>query len=723
MNYLIGSIKHCSKNRIYTWAKSASIYCSAKIILLCLDEVLPEDLQDLTDINVEVVHIPTEPQADINISKFERHFVSRKYLESLQEGDIILLTDTLDVVFQADPFKWYEQNKTNKVLLTSEGVEHRSESWNMRGIGNAFLPFADEVASRDVINSGIIMGECKYVRDLLLLIYGLTLNIKPEHTEGIDQPALNVTMLADSLREITQITTTSEAFAVNCAVAGPTPQFEPWGFSQSYKYDLPMFNGDNVTNKDNIPYCLVHQYNRVEEWNRFFVEKYKEQFTKEGARKYHIFSENSSIHWLPFDTKDKVILDFGCGRGGVTDYDEYGPIWFKKVGAKKIIGVDGSQEEINFFTESTQNDKTFTFIQKMILSKADVESILEQYPEVSAIKIDIEGAEKEFCDIDSRYLRNVSEIAIEYHSPSLKQRSLEKILEWGFNLHTIGDFDGSDEHQGVLFARKSVVNSNKTAIAVCTRGNSGFHDDWNRVFNFTPDDYMLCDVSSNQVPPINTTLKYVQDNVVMYNEGNLQNTFNFYLEPSNKHWWNNGGGRNINWFYPHFRMLYFYKVQPDYDYYWFFDDDVTFPENQLYDFVEKHKSLDHDCMITYIFGGLDQENQPLTHNMDENMVAYHSTNHNWLSHYPGDGDIQPSEVTEKYGSYFPLVRLSNKAMAILLREHQKGFYGYSEGYVPTILNHYGLKLYSIYNKQSNITLDNNLIVHHRRYHQLQWENL
>ena len=34
-------------------------------------------------------------------------------------------------------------------------------------------------------------------------------------------------------------------------------------------------------------------------------------------------------------------------------------------------------------------------------------------------------------------------------------------------------------------------------------------------------------------------------------------------------------------------------------------------------------------------------------------------------------------------------------MKTLVEEHEKGFYGYSEGYVPTILNHKGLKLYSI----------------------------
>lgn len=547
MNYLIGSIKHSGRDKIYTWAKSASVHCSAKIILLCLDETLPEDLQDLTDINVEVVHMPTKPQTDINISKFERHFISRKYLKNLQDDDTVLLTDTLDVAFQADPFKWYERNKTNKVLLTSEGILHRNESWNMRGIGNAFEPFVDEIRDQDVINSGIIMGECKYVRDVLLFIYSLTFNVKPEHTEGIDQPALNIAMLASSLKEIIQITTTSDAFAVNCAVAGPTPQFEQWGFKNNYKYDLPIFENNLVVNKDKQPYCLVHQYNRVYEWNEHFKGKYK-------FRPYIKPSEN-------------------------------------------------------------------------------------------------------------------------------------------------------------------------TAVVVCRQAVSYYADDWKRSFRKDNHDYLLCNVKLDSQFDVQPLLDYVQDNVILYSTENIRDTFNFHIEASDKHWWNNGGGRNIIWFYPHFRMMYFYKIHPEYEYYWFFDEDVTFPENHLYDIVNSHADLDHDCMITYLFSDINNENTSQVPVVDENMVSYHSLNHYWLSHYPGPGDIQPEDVKEKYGSYFPIVRLSNKAMRVLVEEHEKGFYGYSEGYVPTILNHRGLKLYSIYNKDSKIVTDESLVAFHRRYLELQWKNL
>jgi hypothetical protein len=548
MNYLIGSIKHCNADRINIWAKSALKHCSGQVVLLVLDDVVPENISDLSNYGVTIVHNPTVPHPDINISKFERHFYAREYLKTLEDTDTVLLTDTLDVVFQRDPFQWYSENKNNKLLLTSEGVIHDHEHWNMRGIGNAFTPYVGEIKTRDVFNSGLIMGEIRYVKDLLHFAYSLTINVRPEHTEGIDQPALNIAMLANSLQDITQVTTTSESFAVNCAVAGPTSQFVDWGFDRNYKYDLPSFNENGVSNVNNELYCIVHQYNRIPEWNQFFTDKYK----------------------------------------------------------------------------------------TLVLPK------------------------KNF-------------------NPS-------------------------------------------TAVVVCTHSNSGYYSDWKNAFKFSSDDYMLCDVGPNN-PPIDFILNFIQDNVVNYTINNLRKSLNFNLEPSDKHWWNNGGGRNIIWFYPHFRMMYFYMLNPNHDYYWFFDDDVTFPDNQLYKFVEKHKSLEHDCMIAYLFGGLNQPIQEGALNMDENMGSYHNHDHNWLTHYPGPGDIHPDNVNEKYGSYFPLVRLSNKALSVLVEEHLNGNYGYSEGYVPTILNHRGLSLYSIYNTNDKVKVDENITVYHRRYLDLIWKHV
>ena len=560
MNFLIGAIKHQQLDRIEGWVKSASVHCKdAKKILFCLDKDIPKGFDKIKSLGIELIHLPTNEVNGTDIVKSERFHIIWEYLRKIEDKkSIVLTTDTLDVCFQSDPFEWYANNKKNELLLGSEGISIQREHWNHRNIKSKFNHYFDHVKDNDVLCCGVIMGEVGIVEDLILHMFGYARLFKSEDNEGGDQGAMNVILLSNYFKSKLQVTTSSEPMIIHCATAGPTDLFVSWGFKDNYKYDLPKFDGNNVVNKDNIPYCIVHQYNRVKEWEKFFNEKHR------------------AIKW-----------------------------------------PDVSEEPIKY---------------------------------------------------DPKIASDV-------------------------------------------------------AVVVCTKVNSSYTSDWEKVLSFNNDDYMLCDVSSKKVPTLDTFNKFVPDNVINYNETYLRGALNFKEELSNKHWWNLGGNRNIIWFYPHFRMLYFYMLHPEYKFYWFFDDDVTWPNNQLNDFVRAHATLDHDCMISYIFSHEDQNLQPDTLGMGKPMVSYHAADCTWLSHYPGEGDKQHPDVKKNYGSYFPLVGLSNKSMSTLLEYHKRGFYGYSEGYVPTMLAHAGLKLYSIYNKDSKMKVDENLISWHRRYHQMTWENI
>ena len=263
---------------------------------------------------------------------------------------------------------------------------------------------------------------------------------------------------------------------------------------------------------------------------------------------------------------------------------------------------------------------------------------------------------------------------------------------------------------------------NKTAFVICsTPGLTAYYDNWKKNLKLSNDNYVLCDVSSDRTLPTNITLDFIQDNIINFTGDGIKSTLNFDVEPSDKHWWNHGGGRNAIWFYAHLRMLYFYKIHPEYEYYWFFDDDVTFPNFQLDQFLESHNPLTYDCMITYLFSNLGNENPSNVPVMDENMGSFHAKEFNWLTHYPGHGDNQPPYIKETYGSFFPIVRYSNRAMKKLLEEHENGYYGYSEGYVPTVLNHHGMSLYSIYNKNSKVELNNDILIHHKNW-EMYWKS-
>ena len=48
-----------------------------------------------------------------------------------------------------------------------------------------------------------------------------------------------------------------------------------------------------------------------------------------------------------------------------------------------------------------------------------------------------------------------------------------------------------------------------------------------------------------------------------------------------------------------------------------------------------------------------------------------------------------------FGSFFPVVRYSKQAMEELLKINNEGYNGYSEGFVPTVLNEKGMKISSL----------------------------
>jgi len=179
-----------------------------------------------------------------------------------------------------------------------------------------------------------------------------------------------------------------------------------------------------------------------------------------------------------------------------------------------------------------------------------------------------------------------------------------------------------------------------------------------------------------------------------YTESDVRKNLNFDRQVSTKHFWNSIGNRNIIWFYAHFRMLNYYLTHPNYDYYWFFDDDVSVGDwNAFFANVDTDNS---DFISYFIFKHKDVSSQPTIPHIDHNTYS----NEQWFYRFPGDGDIIPNDVTELFGSFFPIVRFSKRAMEILLKVHREGIYGYSEGFVPTILNKYEMKLATLINSDN-----------------------
>jgi len=174
-----------------------------------------------------------------------------------------------------------------------------------------------------------------------------------------------------------------------------------------------------------------------------------------------------------------------------------------------------------------------------------------------------------------------------------------------------------------------------------------------------------------------------------FDENDLKVNLNFNNTPSTMNYWNCLGTRNISWFYGHLRMLNFYISNPNYDYYWFFDDDIKM--DNWDGFFNGFEKDDSDFISYFCFKNKGVLSQSNIHTTDERMFS----NDEWFKRFPGHGDVLPKDVSEYFGSFFPTTRFSNRALKQLLKDNENNFHGYHEGFVPTMLNYHGMKLNTI----------------------------
>ena len=250
---------------------------------------------------------------------------------------------------------------------------------------------------------------------------------------------------------------------------------------------------------------------------------------------------------------------------------------------------------------------------------------------------------------------------------------------------------------------------NKTAVVICTYHRT-FNGDGNKVIlNYVAQNfknfYVLFD-NHTGITDEEISKNYGGAKICSYNDFDLEiNGFNKPI--SRYHFW--GSHQNPKYFYAHFRMLTFYLKNPNYKYYWFFDDDVIF-NGDLKDFLNNYETEDDDFLVIQAF---KKENYPEFPKISVINSRMEGSRGYWLGHCPGSGD-NFKNVSKHIGSFFPIVRLSNRAMEHLLKLHNEGYYGYSEGFVPTSLASDGFKVSSMLDEFNNFyKINNNCELYHK----------
>lgn len=261
-----------NKNKIRVWAESFRKYSEDEIILIAAntDE---KDIQALEELDLNY-HLVQEEDTYFIYHKRLKH--TRDFLESY-DADLFLITDVFDVVFQADPFaKIIPQVFEYDLFLTSEGILISEEPWNGDVIQKVFGDEINSCLNNEILCSGVIGGKRDALIDLYNKMYekcesGTNLhNIK-------DQAAL-ILLVANNQINNYKIFSLNHGWAMHCATSGPTYFFEAWGLKNSLVrkgYGIPKLVDDIVYTEKGLIYDIVHQFNRITEWNEVLTKKYE----------------------------------------------------------------------------------------------------------------------------------------------------------------------------------------------------------------------------------------------------------------------------------------------------------------------------------------------------------------------------------------------------------------------------------------------------------------
>jgi hypothetical protein len=200
-----------------------------------------------------------------------RHWFNWSILRHLKNIRYVISTD-VDVIFQSDPSEWLENNLGEKKLnYGCEGLKYKDEAWGNSNIESAMgSPIHDYMKERPIYNAGSMAGEFQTFIDFSLVVY---LAIQHSRNAMPDQAGVNTILSLEPYKSITKFNDHDTNWACQCGTTVDPSKID--SFRPHLLSPEPVFDGSHVFNSKGDKYVLVHQYNRVPEWDRVFNKMYR----------------------------------------------------------------------------------------------------------------------------------------------------------------------------------------------------------------------------------------------------------------------------------------------------------------------------------------------------------------------------------------------------------------------------------------------------------------
>jgi SAM-dependent methyltransferase len=173
--------------------------------------------------------------------------------------------------------------------------------------------------------------------------------------------------------------------------------------------------------------------------------------------KGEIRTENPAEHWGFLPVRSQRVLDLGCGINN----NEFTPTpmyWIQNE-AEFVVGIDPSPQSYEWY-KSNFNIKKFVNVMDYI-DRIEKFQLYLGYYKPDILKIDVEGGELYLNGLESKYLDGVRHIGIEYHNLSCLVSCERLLTDNGYTLEYYKFPHLDIDHQGVLYAHKKSITTNK----------------------------------------------------------------------------------------------------------------------------------------------------------------------------------------------------------------------------------------------------------------------
>jgi hypothetical protein len=217
----------------------------------------------------------------------ERFFYLWTFLQD-KKYDQIVMTDTRDVVFQKNPFKWLDKPLSMyQFVAASEGMRYKNEPWGNTNLYQAFGPhYYNLMKNRYINNVGVLAGTQLFVESLVGMIFQVSLG-RP--IPIVDQAVYNYLLTVPLFREKVFWTSHGDPWAVNLgttieAVASGSGdlgklcennQDELNKYGMNYEDVQPVIEDDGtIKTPGGSLYAIVHQWDRIPSLKAKIEKKY-----------------------------------------------------------------------------------------------------------------------------------------------------------------------------------------------------------------------------------------------------------------------------------------------------------------------------------------------------------------------------------------------------------------------------------------------------------------